>query len=90
MPDQNVERIVRILRDQVFTLVGPPERLHSDQGRKFESQILGDLYKAFKVTKSHATLYHPQGDGLVDRMNQSLLNLLCTFVEKERDWEQHS
>ena len=89
MPDQKTERIVRILRDQVFTLVGPPERLHSDQGRNFESQILGDLCKAFKVTKFHATLYHPQRDGLVGRMNQSLLNLLCTFVEREGDWEQH-
>ena len=89
MPDQKAERIVRILRDQVFTLVGLPERLHSDQGRNFESQILGDLCKAFKVTKSHTTPYHPQGDGLVERMNRSLLNLLLTFMEKEGDWEQH-
>ena len=49
MPDQKADRIVKILRDQVFTLVGPPERLHSDQGRNFESQILGDLCKAFKL-----------------------------------------
>ena len=89
MPDQKAERIVRILRDQVFTLVGPPERLHSDQGRNFESQILGDLCKAFKVTKSHTTPYHPQGDGLVERMNRSMLNLLRTFVQQEGDWEQH-
>ena len=81
MPDQKADRIVRILRDQVFTLVGPPERLHSDQGRNFESQILGDLCKAFKVTKSHTTPYHPQGDGLVERMNRSVLNLLRTFVQ---------
>ena len=38
MPDQKAERIVRILRDQVFTLVGPPEGLHSDQNRNFEHQ----------------------------------------------------
>ena len=89
MPDQKADRIIRILRDQVFTLVGPPERLHSDQGRNFESQILGDLCKAFQVTKSHTTPYHPMGDGLVERMNRSLLNLLRTFVQNEGDWEQH-
>ena len=81
MPDQKVDRIIRILRDQVFTLVGPPERLHSDQGRNFESQILGDLCKAFQVTKSRTTPYHPMGDGLVERMNRSLLNLLRTFIQ---------
>ena len=32
---------------------------------------------------------HPQEDELVERMNQSLLNLLHTFVEKEGDSKQH-
>ena len=40
MPDQKAERIVRILKDQLFTVVGPPEKLHSDQGQNFESHIL--------------------------------------------------
>ena len=29
------------------------------------------------------------GDGLVEHMNQSLLALLCTYIEREVDWEQH-
>ena len=29
------------------------------------------------------------GDGLVERMNRSLLNHLRTFVQNEGDWEQH-
>jgi len=35
MPDQKAERIIRILKDHIFTMVGPPERLHSDQGCNF-------------------------------------------------------
>ena len=31
MPDQKAEGIVQILRDEVFTLVSPPQKLHSDQ-----------------------------------------------------------
>ena len=60
IPDQKAERIVQILKDDVFTLVGPPQRLSSDQGWNFESRILGDLCKAFGVTKSHTTPYHPK------------------------------
>lgn len=89
MPDQTAERIVKILRDEVFTLVGPPQKLHSDQGRNFESRILADLCKAFGVKKSHTTPYHPMGDGLVERMNRSLLTLLRTHVEKDSKWEEH-
>ena len=33
--------------------------------------------------------YHLQGDGLVERFNRSLLQLLRTYVDKEFDWEQH-
>ena len=63
--------------------------LHSDQGQNFDSRILGDLCRAFGVKKSHTTPYHPMGDGLVERMNRSLLTLLRTCVEKENDWEWH-
>ena len=77
------------MKDEVFTLVGPPQRLQSDQGRNFESTLLRDLCKAFGVEKSHTTPYHPMGDGLVERMNRSLLSLLRTYVERETQWEEH-
>ena len=40
MPDQKADRIVRVLKDNVFSLVGPPSKLHSNQGKNFESHIL--------------------------------------------------
>ena len=89
LPDQKAVRIVQTLRDDMFSLVGPPQKLHSDQGQNFESHILSDLCKAFGVKKSHTTPYHPMGDGLVERMNRSLLNLLRSYVDKEGDWEEH-
>ena len=61
MADQKAERIVRILKDQIFTVVGPPEKLHSDQGRNFESHILSELCKEFRIAKSHTTPYHHVG-----------------------------
>ena len=89
MQDQKAETIVQILRDNIFTVTGPPQKLHSDQGRNFESHIMADLCKAFGVKKSRTTPYHPMGDGLVERMNRSLLTLLRTYVEGESLWEEH-
>jgi len=89
IPDQAAERIVLILRDDVFALVGPPQRLHLDQGRNFESHILGDLCKAFGVKKSHMRPYYPMGDGIAEWMNRSLLTLFRRFVNREEDWEKH-
>ena len=29
------------------------------------------------------------GDGLVEHLNRSLLNILCALVKMESDWEEH-
>ena len=55
----------------------------------FESRILSDLCQVFGVKKSRTTPYHPMGDGLVERMNRSLLSLLHSHVDRNRDWEEH-
>ena len=89
IPDQKAATIVRVLRDQIFTMMGPPQRLNLDQGRNFESHILSELCKAFGVEKSHMTPYHPMGDGLVERMNRSLLSLLRTQTVRQNDWEDY-
>ena len=41
------------------------------------------------MKKSRTTPYHPMGDGLVECMNRSLLNLLHSYVHREGDWEEH-
>ena len=33
--------------------------------------------------------YHPQGDGMVERFNRSLLQMLHTYVCDQADWETH-
>ena len=69
--------------------MGMPDAVHSDQGRNFESAILKQSLYAFGISKSHTTAYHPEGDGMVERFNRSLLQLLRTYVETESDWEKH-
>ena len=55
----------------------------------FESAIFHQTLQAFGVTKSHTSAYHPQEDGMVERLNRSILQMLCTYMTKETDWEQY-
>ena len=87
LPDQTAARITKELV-KVFTTFGLPDILHSDQGRNFESTILRQTLDALGVTKSRTTAYHPQGDGMVERFNRSLLQMLRAYVQKEADWER--
>mgnify|MGYP003484610580 CR=1 FL=1 len=84
MPDHFQTRQIKL-----FCTHGVPEIVHSDQGRNFESSIVQSTLEAFGVKKSCTTPYHPQGDGMVERFNHSLLQLLQTNVERQEDWEQY-
>ena len=88
LKDQTAVRIKAELV-KLFCTYDIPEIVHSDQGRNFESSVVQSTLDAFGVVKSRTTPYHPQGDGMVERFNRSLLQLLRTYVERQEDWEQH-
>ena len=89
MPDQTAVRITNELV-KLFSMLGLPQIaiVHSDQGQNFESTVLKQTLEVFGIHKSRTTAYHPQGDGLVERFNHSLLQLLRSFVQLESDWER--
>ena len=70
---------------KLFATYGQPEILHLDQGRNYMSTILSQTLDAFGVNKSCTTVCHPQGDGLVERFNRSLLQVLRAYVDKQTD-----
>ena len=43
---------------------------------------------AFGNTKSRTTAYHPLGDGMVERFNRFLLQMLRAYVRHASDWEE--
>ena len=88
LPNQKAVTITNALVN-LFAAMGLPDIVHSDQGQNFESTVLKQTLDAFGILKSHTTAYHPQGDGLVERFNRSLLQLLRVYIDKHSDWEQH-
>jgi len=73
---------------QVFTRFGVPRRLLSDNGPEFEGRLINALSRQLGIEKLHTTTYHPEGDGMVERMNRTIMQLLRTYIEDEGDWER--
>ena len=67
----------------IFSRVGIPQEILTDQGANFTSHLLTELYRMLHVRPIRTTPYHPQTDGLVERFNQTLKHMLRKSVGKE-------
>ena len=81
IPNQEAVTVATVLTQEIFFRFSIPEQLHSDQGRQFKSQLIIEVCKLLKINKTRTTPYHPQGDGLVERFNRTLLNMLATTIK---------
>ena len=90
MPDQTAETVATILVDNIIARFGCPRELHSDQGSNFESRVMKEVNRLLGVKKTRTTPYHPRGDGMVERHNRTLENMLSLWTnERQTDWDQH-
>ena len=73
---------------KIFSRVGIPREILTDQGSNFTSHLLTEIYRFLHVHPIPSTPYHPQTDGLVERFNKTLKSLLrkaTADIGKDRD-----
>ena len=61
------------LINNTFCCFRVPEQLHIDMGAQFESALVKEVNKLLDIKKTYTTAYHPQGDGLVERLDRIII-----------------
>ena len=81
-PDQKAIRIARLLAEEVVPMFGVPDSLLSDRGANLLAHVMQDVCQLLGVRKLNTTSYHPQCDGMVERLNRTLKTMLRKHVAK--------
>ena len=79
-----------ILYNKFFSVFGFPQRLMSDQVSEFTGQVISELSDLLGVTKIRTLPYHPQTNGTIKRVHQTLRRMIAKMdPEKRAKWPSH-
>ena len=91
LPNQEAETVAKVFVEEFVCRYGVPKELHSDQGRNFESVLMKEVCKLLGINKTRTCPLHPRGDGYIERFNRTLISMVASLLEPERnqrDWDE--
>ena len=87
--DKKSSTVVSALKFQVFPFMPRvPAIILSDNGPEFTSQEFDSLMDAFSIKHKLTTPYQPTSNGCVERVNQSIKNLIRSVTDSGSTWDQ--
>ena len=85
----DAEAVVKFLIELV-EMYGIPKEILTDNGTHFKNKKVKDLCEALGIAHKFTTAYHPQSNGLTERMNQSLIGKIKRMIQGQpKEWDRH-
>lgn len=78
--DKTAESVAKFLYDDIICRHGCPEIQISDQGREFINKLSDELFRLTGTQQRVTSPYHPQANGLVERLNRTLKTSLLKVI----------
>jgi len=87
MYTQSADETAKALVDYI-THYGAPEKILTDQGANFMSEVLKNICKKFNIKKIRSTAYHPQSNASLERYHRDLKTYLKIFTTNVAEWDE--
>jgi ribonuclease HI len=90
IPTRNANHtvIINFLQENIFARFGCPKRLVTDNAAAFKDKHLVKLCEELGIQLVHSTAYYPQGNGLAESSNKSLVRIIKKLLEQNaRGWD---
>lgn len=87
VPRVTAEVIVNFLVEEIFCRFGDVCEIISDRGTVFTARIVKDIVEQFGSKCIHTSAFHPQSNGLVERFNRTLVDMLSKYLNNNQgEW----
>ena len=80
-----LEEIAKIYRNDIWKLHGVPRKILSDRGPQFASRFMEEFTKVLGMERQLSTVYHPQTNGQIERINEEIGTFLWHYVNYQQD-----
>ena len=89
LPTATAPDVAKFILEDIILKHGAPRVLITDRGQVFQSALVSELVRLCNVTHRMTTAYHPQTNGLTERFNKTLADMLSMYVEVEqKNWDE--
>ncbi len=89
LPNHKAETVADCIVKRWIAHHGIPVRIHSDNAPEFRGHVITQLKKMLSMKGTFTTPYRPQSNGLCERMNQTIENIIkCTVREDRANWDK--
>ncbi|MBW0484431.1 hypothetical protein O181_024146 [Austropuccinia psidii MF-1] len=75
--------------NKIVSICGVPKIIISERDQKFSSKFWTNLYEMLGTKHAFSTAYHPQTDGLAERMIQTIENILRRLFAYGIEYKDH-
>lgn len=81
--------IITLLETNILSRFGCPTKIISDNEAAFKSKRMIDFCNKYHITLGHSITYYPQGNGLAESSNKSLVNIIKKLLEdNKKTWNK--
>jgi hypothetical protein len=82
--------VIDFLEDNILSRFGCPRKIVTDNAQAFKSMAMISFCQKYNIVLGHSTAYYPQGNGLAESSNKSLVNIVKKVLdENKRSWHVH-
>lgn len=90
IPNYRAETVAQFIFEDIICRHGCPYIIQSDRGTSFDNQLLDQLLTRYDIKHTLVAPYHPQSNGLVERLNQTIGRAIAKMAQNNvKEWDKH-